>query len=195
MFSKAVQFVVSVANKRLCINTTVTAGSALHGRMPENHEWIVAWYTNLKCRVMLLKERNINWIKLLLRVSRLGYYCSIPQQTSKAVFLPWPCACFSSQSAFQNRKKPSSLSQVMTFNFDFGGPWFAGISQIQYTIKCHVDLCMLVTCDGRQGSGVGIGQRHISFIRLRQVGVAAELLFLGQLEGDRDHTKHGNNNT
>lgn len=56
----------------------------------------------------------------------------------------------------------------------------------------HVNLCTLVTCDGWQGSGVGIGQQHISFIRLRQVGVTAELLFLGQLEGDRDHTKLSN---
>lgn len=52
---------------------------------------------------------------------------------------------------------------------------------------------MLVTCHGRQGSGVCIGQRHISFIGLRQVGVTAELLFLRQLEGDRDHTKLSNN--
>ncbi len=51
---------------------------------------------------------------------------------------------------------------------------------------------MLVTCDGRQRSGVGIGQQHISFIGLRQVGVTAELLLLGQLEGDRDHTKLSN---
>ena len=47
----------------------------------------------------------------------------------------------------------------------------------------------MITCDGGQGSGVGISQRHTSFIRLTQVGVTAELLFLGQLEGDRDQTK------
>lgn len=49
-----------------------------------------------------------------------------------------------------------------------------------------------VTCDSRQGSGVGIGQQHISFTGLRQVCVTAELLFLGQLEGDRDHTMVSN---
>lgn len=54
---------------------------------------------------------------------------------------------------------------------------------------------MLVTCDGGQGSGVGVGQRHISFVWLRQVGVTAELLFLGQLEGDRDHTKLSSRST
>lgn len=43
-----------------------------------------------------------------------------------------------------------------------------------------------VTCDGWQGSRVGIGQWHVFGVWLTQVGVAAELLLLGQLEGDRD---------
>lgn len=55
--------------------------------------------------------------------------------------------------------------------------------------------CTLVTCDGGQGSGVGVGQQHLSFIRLRQVGVTAELLFLGQLEGDRDHAAFSNHSS
>lgn len=53
--------------------------------------------------------------------------------------------------------------------------------------------CVFVTCNGRQGSGVGIGQQHISVVWLRQVGVTAELLLLRQLEGARDHTKLSNN--
>lgn len=49
-------------------------------------------------------------------------------------------------------------------------------------------ICVLHTSDGRQRPWVCIGQHHGGFIRLRQVGVAAELLLLGQLQGDRDHT-------
>lgn len=48
---------------------------------------------------------------------------------------------------------------------------------------------MLHTCDGRQRPGVGASERHAVLVGLGQVGVAAELLLLGQLEGDRDHTK------
>lgn len=81
----------------------------------------------------------------------------------------------------------------MTFGFDFVGPWCTDVTPLQYTMQQLVDMCILVTCDCRQGSGVGTGQQHISFIGLRQVGVTAELLFLGQLEGDRDHTKLSNN--
>lgn len=58
-----------------------------------------------------------------------------------------------------------------------------------------IDVCVLVTCDGRQGSGVCIGQRDVFFIRICQVCVTAELLFLGQLEGDRDHINLNNNST
>lgn len=55
----------------------------------------------------------------------------------------------------------------------------------------HYCRWVCVTCDGRQGSRVGVGQRHTFFIWLRQIGVTAELLFLGQLEGDKDHGKRG----
>lgn len=55
-----------------------------------------------------------------------------------------------------------------------------------------MNLCTFVTCDGRQRSGVGVGQRHVAFAWIGQVGVTAELLFLGQLEGDRDHKKFCN---
>lgn len=45
---------------------------------------------------------------------------------------------------------------------------------------------MVVTCDGWQGSGVGVGQCNTLLVWLWQVGVTAELLLLWQLEGDRD---------
>ena len=56
-------------------------------------------------------------------------------------------------------------------------------------IHCCVCVCVCVyvrvsvTSNSRQGFGVGVGQNHI--IHVGQVGVAAELLLLRQLEGDR----------
>lgn len=47
---------------------------------------------------------------------------------------------------------------------------------------------MLRTSDGGQGPWVCAGQWHGRFIWLSQVGVAAELLLLGELERDGDHT-------
>lgn len=65
------------------------------------------------------------------------------------------------------------------------GSWLIGLTTVRYQAPWDI----VITCDGGQGSGVGIRERHTSFIRLTQVGVTAELLFLGQLEGDRDQTK------
>ena len=50
-----------------------------------------------------------------------------------------------------------------------------------------VCVCVCDTCNSRKRSGVGVGEKDIFLrARFRQVGVTAELLLLGQLEGDRE---------
>lgn len=61
------------------------------------------------------------------------------------------------------------------------------MQNVVYVFKRWVFLCVLVTCDGWQGSRVGAGQWHTFLVGPRQVGVTAELLLLWQLGGDRDH--------
>lgn len=174
MFSRAAQLVISKANQRQGINTTVKAGSVLHGRMPDNQERIVALCTNLKYNVTLFRE----WNKLPLSSTSI----LIIRKMLEVIYMPWKCIFLSLQST--RKKKNSFRTSLLTL-----GHWITGVTQLQNTVKFQVDLCIFITCDGRKWSGVGMSQQHIFFIRLRQVGVAAELLFLGQLERDRDQTK------
>lgn len=90
------------------------------------------------------------------------------------------CVCFSLQSGKNAVPPLRACLFILTLAYKCNS------ITAHYAAVCEF---VFVTCDGRQGSGVGVGQQHFSFIWLRQVGVTAELLLLRQLEGDRDHTK------
>ncbi len=137
------------------------------------------WFTNLPPNVRVCVRSGYQWNIHKLANLFMKY---------SALFLQWANVCFLPYSFPEEAKKQFFLSG-QDFSFWLCLWFVTGVIQLQYNMQCHVVLCLSVTCDGRQGSGVCVGQCHIFCIWLSQVGVTAELLFLGQLEGDRDHTK------